>query len=162
MKEGLRVGVLTVSDRAARGEYADESGPALRESAARLGWSPVVSAVVPDERRKIAAVLRRWCSRRDAPDLVLTSGGTGLGPRDVTPEATLDVVDKAAPGLSELMRGRGLRKTPFAALSRGVCGSRKRTLIVNLPGSPRGARESLAAVAEVLPHAVRMLRGGGH
>ncbi|HAH07322.1 MAG TPA: molybdenum cofactor biosynthesis protein [Elusimicrobia bacterium] len=162
MKEALRVGVLTVSDRSARGEREDESGPALGRLIQRLGWAAVVSAVVPDDRRKIAALLRRWCAPSAGLDLVLTTGGTGLGPRDVTPEATLAVVDKAAPGLSELMRARGLRKTPFAALSRGVCGSLRRTLVVNLPGSPRGARESLEAVAEVLPHAVKMLRGGGH
>jgi molybdenum cofactor synthesis domain-containing protein len=158
----LRIGVLTVSDRSSRGERKDESGPALATLAAERGWPAVVSGVVPDQRGRISAVLRRWCARKDAPDVVFTTGGTGLGPRDVTPEATLAVLQRPAPGLSELMRSRGLLKTPFAALSRAVCGVRGRTLIVNLPGSPRGARESFSAVADLLPHAVRMLKGGDH
>lgn len=156
-----RVGVLTVSDRAARGEREDLSGPAVAELARGLGWSVAAAETVPDDRAIIEAKLRLWCDRT-ALDLVLTSGGTGFSPRDVTPEATRAVIEREAPGLAERMRREGERRTPTAALSRGVCGLRGRTLIVNLPGSPEGARESLEAVAGLIPHAVAVLAGADH
>ncbi|MFA5140444.1 MAG: MogA/MoaB family molybdenum cofactor biosynthesis protein [Elusimicrobiota bacterium] len=157
-----RVGVLTVSDAGHRGERKDLSGPALAARASALGWRVCRSAVVPDEKGGISRVLRRWSQGPDALDLVFTTGGTGFGPRDVTPEATLAVIERQASGLSERMRREGEAKTPLASLSRGVCGLRKRTLILNLPGSPKGAVESFDAVAGILPHALEMMRGRGH
>ena len=160
----MRVGILTVSDRSFRGERDDLGGPALAH-ALRDGWAPresqdplhLVTAIVPDERGQIAGRLIQWCDT-EALDVALTTGGTGFAPRDVTPEATLDVVERLAPGLAEAIRAESLRITPHAMLSRGVAGIRKRTLIVNLPGSPRGAVESLAIIMPVLPHAVELLR----
>ena len=159
----IRVGVLTVSDRAAAGVYDDETGPAVSALAQeRFAADVAVVDVVPDDADAIAEVLRRWSDTGDASgpiDLVLTAGGTGLGARDVTPEATRTVLDVEAPGLVELMRSVGLASTPLAALSRQCAGRRNATIVVNLPGSVRGATESLDAVAEVLPHAVAVARG---
>jgi molybdenum cofactor synthesis domain-containing protein len=115
------------------------------------------TAIVPDERAQIAATLTEWCDQLKL-DLILTTGGTGFAPRDVTPEATLDVIERHAPGLAEFIRSESLRITPHAMLSRGVAGIRRRTLIVNLPGSPRGAVESLGMIMPVLPHAIELLR----
>lgn len=155
----VRVGVLTVSDRASRGDYADESGPAVEAAVVGLLPSRVVErAVVPDDPAAVSATVARWCDE-GAVDLVLTTGGTGLSPRDTTPEAVAAVLDVQAPGLGELMRSAGLRSTPLAALSRQVAGRRGATVVVTLPGSVRGAAESLAAVAEVLGHAVDMAGG---
>jgi len=154
----LRVGVLTVSDKAARGERRDTSGPAIGELLATVGAAVQRHDVVPDEREQIAARLRAWADAGDL-DLIVTSGGTGLAARDVTPEATLDVVERVVPGLAEAMRAEGLRHTPMAMLSRAVAGVRGRCLILNLPGSEKGVRESLGAVLAVLGHAAEMLRG---
>jgi molybdopterin adenylyltransferase len=156
----MRAAVLTVSDRASAGAMADESGPAVRRLLTEAGFEVSEVTVVPDERERIADTL---VAAVRAHELVLTTGGTGLGPRDVTPEATRPLLDYEVPGLSELMRAEGLRKTPMAALSRSLAGVRGRTLIVNLPGSVRGATESLAAILPVLPHAVGLLSGhDGH
>ncbi len=156
---GLRVAVLTCSDtRTARD---DGAGDVLAQGVAELGWTVVARALVPDEREQISAHLARWV-RDGCCDVVLTTGGTGLGPRDVTPEATLDILERLAPGLAELIRREGQRQTPFAALSRGVAGMAGQTLVVNLPGSPRAAAHALATLAPVLAHAVSMLHGGGH
>jgi molybdenum cofactor synthesis domain-containing protein len=154
----MRVGVLTVSDRGSRGEREDTSGAAIRELVVGNGGEVVRAHVTPDERDQISAVLREWCDAGDL-DVVLTTGGTGLAARDVTPEATLDVAERLVPGVAEAMRAEGLRHTPRAMLSRGVAVMRGHTLIVNLPGSEKGVRESLGAVLEVLPHAVELLRG---
>lgn len=153
-----RVGILTVSDRGARGEREDRSGPALVEALAGLQGAEVVAqAVVPDERAEIEAALRRWL--QEGLDLILTTGGTGFSPRDVTPEATRAVIEREAPGLAEAMRASSLRVTPHAVLSRAVAGMAGKTLIVNLPGSPRAARENLETILPALPHGLDKLRG---
>lgn len=154
----MRVAVLTVSDRSARGERADEGGPLVERLVAEAG-EVVARGLVPDEREAIESALREWADA-GAADLILTTGGTGLGPRDVTPEATRAVIEREAPGIAEAMRAAGMRVTPYAALSRQVAGTRWRTLIVNLPGSPKAAAESLEAILEILPHAVEMAAGG--
>src|SRR6266540_2507983 len=138
----MRVGVLTLSDKGSRGERTDTSGPAIREVLAPLGATVDRYEVLPDDLDGIAAALAAWADGGTL-DLIVTTGGTGFAPRDVTPEATLRVLEREAPGLAELMRVEGLRHTPMAALSRAVCGIRGRTLIVNLPGSEKGVRENL-------------------
>ena len=152
----IRAAVLTVSDKGSRGEREDESGAALEELLAGMGAAVVERAVVPDERDQIAAALVRFADETDA-NLVLTTGGTGFTARDVTPEATLDVLDRPAPGFAEAMRAGSLAKTPHAMLSRAVSGLRGRTLIINMPGSPRACREQFAMVAPALPHAIEKL-----
>lgn len=154
----IRVGILTVSDKGSRGERQDTTHQAIRELLAGETFEVAAYELVPDEAAQIRRVLRLWADR-DGLDLILTNGGTGLSPRDQTPDATLEMIDKLAPGLSELMRREGGKKNPLAALSRGVAGLRGKTLIVNLPGSPAGARESLEAVLPVLPHAVEIASG---
>jgi molybdenum cofactor synthesis domain-containing protein len=151
--------IVTVSDRASRGEREDLSGPALVDAVRAMGGDVAHTAVVPDEREDIAAELRRIADFGGIP-LVLTTGGTGFAPRDVTPEATRAVIDREAPGLAEHARAATLPKTKYAVLSRGVCGIRRRTLIVNLPGSPKAALETFEALVPVLPHALEILAGG--
>jgi len=153
-----RVGVLTISDKGSVGEREDLSGPAIREVMERAGGTVVQVLVIPDERDVIAQTLAVWCDSRGL-DLVLTTGGTGLAARDVTPEATLSILEKEAPGIAEALRGESMRVTPMAMLSRGVAGTRGMTLIVNLPGSPKAVRECLAVLVPVLPHAIETLRG---
>lgn len=154
----MRVAVLTVSDKGARGDRVDTAGPAVAEVVGKIGATVTETAILPDEIAAVSLQLRRWCDS-EAIDLVLTTGGTGLSPRDVTPEATLEVAERLVPGLAELMRAKGLESTPMSSLSRAVAVTRGRTLIVNLPGSERGARESLEAVLQLLPHAVQLLQG---
>ncbi|MGH9602611.1 MAG: MogA/MoaB family molybdenum cofactor biosynthesis protein [Terriglobales bacterium] len=152
----MTAAVLTVSDSAAQGTRADASGPAVASALQQKGFSVLATKVVADERSAIEGALLELCENAR---LVVTTGGTGLAPRDVTPEATRAVCDRLIDGLAERMRSEGLRSTPFAALSRGVCGIRGRSLIVNLPGSPKGATESLAAVMDLLPHALEVIEG---
>ena len=154
----ISVGIITVSDKASRGERRDEGGPAIRETALAHGWEVGELVVVPDERDQIAAQIRSMADERRF-DLVFTTGGTGLSPRDVTPQATQSVLDYEVPGLAEAMRAASISKTPAAMTSRAVAGVRGRTLIVNLPGNPNGVRECLAAIQPALPHAVGVMRG---
>ncbi len=158
MDRVLRAGIITVSDRAARGEREDASGPALRALLEREGIAVEAVRVLPDDRGQIAAEILCMADELEL-DLVLTTGGTGVGPRDVTPEATADVLERALPGIAETMRARSLEVTPRAMLSRAAAGVRARSLVVNLPGSPRGACECLGFVLPVMRHAVELIRG---
>lgn len=152
----IRFGILTLSDRSARGDREDESGPALAHLVRAGGWSVIKQAILPDDESQIRAALMEW-SDDGSLDVILTTGGSGFAPRDVTPEATRAVLDREAPGLAESMRAASLAVTPHAMLSRIVAGIRKKTLIVNLPGSPKGAVENLQVIMPVLPHAVQLL-----
>ena len=154
----LRVGILTVSDRSSRGERDDTAGPGLADVLRSAGMDVQWLAVVPDEEKEIASILTSWSDEK-AADLILTTGGTGLSPRDVTPEATVGVIQRSVPGMAEAMRAASLLKTPHAMLSRAVVGVRGRTLIINLPGSPRGALENLEVVLPVLDHAIAKIQG---
>lgn len=159
----IHASVLTVSDRCSRGESTDASGPRLCEILRRqLGASIVHTACVPDDPERIASQFQQWALSGDRSDLILSTGGTGLSPRDHTPEAARRVIEREHPGLLELARSRCLAKTPLSYLSRGVAGTLGRSLILTLPGSPRGASEFLEALLDVLPHAVSMLRGDPH
>ena len=154
----FKAAVLTVSDRSFRGERPDAGGPLVVEILKNAGYAVTETAIVTDEKGRIEAALRQWCDREPV-DLIVTTGGTGFAPRDVTPEATLAVCDRLTPGIPEAMRWYSLQITPRAMLSRAAAGIRKRTLIVNLPGSPKAARENLEAVLPALAHGLEMLSG---
>ena len=153
----IRFGILTLSDRSARGERADASGPALADLIRAENWSVAEQVILPDDESAIRAKLMEWADSGRF-DVILTTGGTGFALRDVTPEATRAVIQRDAPGLAETMRAESLKKTPHAMLSRAVAGIRGHTLIVNLPGSPKGAVENLQTIAPVLSHAVQLLK----
>lgn len=153
----IRFGILTLSDRSSRGERADSSGPALAALVEAEGWSVVKHEILPDNESAIRTMLASWADSGDM-DVILTTGGTGFAPRDVTPEATRAVIEREAPGLAEAMRSASLRVTPHAMLSRIMTGIRRKTIIINLPGSPKGAVENLQVITPVLPHAVQLLR----
>ena len=153
----IRFGILTLSDRSARGERPDSSGPALGAVLQAEGWLVVKQDVLPDDQASIREMLISWADGGEV-DVILTTGGTGFSPRDVTPEATRAVIDRDAPGLAEAMRAASLNVTPHAMLSRIVTGIRGKTLIVNLPGSPKGAVENIRVIIPVLPHATQLLR----
>ena len=154
----IRTAIMTVSDSTAAGTREDRSGPALEAKALELGWTVSNKLTLPDEEEHIASALRELADS-DQLDLILTTGGTGLAPRDVTPEATKRIADRDIPGFGELMRSEGLKTTRFAPLSRGGASTRGTALILNLPGSPKGAVESLMAVAHLVPHVVDLLHG---
>lgn len=154
----LRAKILVLSDACSRGERSDLSGPAVRDFLEARGWQVPAIEVLPDDLNTIIKRLATLTEGEDL-DVVITSGGTGVGPRDVTPEATRAVIEKEISGLAELMRAEGIKKTRRAALSRGLVGVRKGRLIVNLPGSPRGARESIETILDLLPHVVDLVQG---
>lgn len=154
----ITVAILTISDSAVAGTRADLSGPALEQRCKELDWIVAARAVVPDERSAIAAQLQQWADASTA-SVLLTTGGTGVALRDVTPEATRAILDREIPGIAELMRMKGLEQTKFSVLSRAVVGTRGRSLIINLPGSPRGAVHSLGVVEPLIPHVVDLLQG---
>jgi molybdopterin adenylyltransferase len=154
----LRAGILTVSDRSSQGLRPDASGPELETLLRSRGIDVIWTAVVPDEQAEIGKMLVLWTDGHQA-DLILTTGGTGLSPRDVTPEATMAVVERLVPGMAEAMRFASMQKTPHAMISRAIAGVRGRTLIINLPGSPKGAIENLEAVLPSLSHAIAKIQG---
>lgn len=154
----IRVAVLTISDSTCAGTRTDLSGPALQQRCQELNWSLVAASVVPDDENAIAEQLKNWADASIA-SLILTTGGTGVSRRDVTPEATRRILDQEIPGIAELMRSKGLEQTKFSVLSRAVAGTRKRALIVNLPGSPPGALHSLRTIEDLVPHVIDLLEG---
>lgn len=153
----IKFGILTISDRSAIGDRTDESGPALAEAIQIHGWAVAKKAIVPDEVEVIKETLILWTDS-NMVDVILTTGGTGVSPRDVTPEATLAIIEKQAPGIPEAMRAESLKITPHAMLTRMVAGIRRKVLIINLPGSPKGAVENYHVIEPVLEHAVKLLR----
>jgi len=154
----FKVAIITISDRGAKGLREDASGPLIKEMIKDLPGEVIHYEIVPDEKEKIVEALKRNADELLA-DLILTTGGTGVSPRDVTPEATLEVIEKEVPGFSEAMRSESLKKTPHAMISRAVCGIRRKSLIVNLPGSPKGVRENLTVILPALPHALLKIKG---
>ena len=154
----FNLAILTISDAGSKGEREDTSGDAISEMMAREGFAQVRREIVPDEREVISKKLREWCDGGEI-DVILTTGGTGLGPRDVTPEATREVIEIEVPGIAEAMRMETLKNTPLSMISRAVAGLRSGCLIINLPGSPKGVRECLGVAAPVVPHALEMVRG---
>lgn len=156
----IETAILTISTRGSRGERAsDESGDAIKELLGPIGGVVIDYQIIPDDLAMITNQLRRMATELKA-HLIVTTGGTGISPTDVTPEATLALIEKRLPGFEENMRAAGFQKTPFAILSRGVVGTYKSSLIINLPGNPKGVRENFSAIAEVIPHAIKVLQGG--
>ncbi len=154
----IRTAIITLSDKGAKGEREDESGRVIREMITEIAASTIHYEILPDEKALIIEVLKRLSDSGEI-DLILTTGGTGVAPRDVTPEATRAVLDRELPGMAEAMRAESLKKTPHAMISRALAGIRKQTLIVNLPGSPKAVRENLAAILPALPHAIDKIKG---
>ncbi len=157
----IRTAILTVSDMCSQGKRADTSGQTIEEMLPKDTFEVCQKIIIPDDYETITKTLRRFSDEQNI-QVVLTTGGTGLGPRDVTPEATTAVCDRRVPGFAEILRSEGFKKTPNAVLSRGVSAMRDNTLIINLPGSPKAVRECMEIILEILPHAVDMMRGGGH
>jgi molybdopterin adenylyltransferase len=157
----IKVAVLTISDSCTEGSREDVSGQTIRDMLPEETFEVCEKKIVPDDYKAIAGTLKIFSDEQDI-DVVLTTGGTGLGPCDVTPEVTASVCERGVPGLGEVMRAEGLKKTPYAILSRSFAGIRGKTLIINMPGSPKAVRECLEIILNLIPHAVKMMRGGGH
>ncbi|MDL1956067.1 MAG: MogA/MoaB family molybdenum cofactor biosynthesis protein [Candidatus Desulfofervidus auxilii] len=153
-----KVGVLTISDKGSKGEREDKSGKLLQEILKKSGFEIKAYTIVPDEEIAIIEKLKEWTDKKQL-DLILTTGGTGLTPRDVTPEATQKIIEKIIPGIEEALRIEGMKKTPFSILSRGIAGIRKKTLIINLPGSPKAVQESMEIILPILFHAIDKIKG---
>jgi len=158
MDHTIRAAVITISDKGAAGLRQDVSGPLLQELLREIGAEIIHYAIIPDERDQIREALIQQADSQGA-ELIITTGGTGPAPRDVTPEATREVIEREVPGLAEILRMEGYKKTPLAVISRGVAGIRGRTLIINLPGNPKAVREGMEVLTPILPHALQMLRG---
>ena len=154
----INIGILTISDKGSKGQRPDKSGEAIRESVSLINSKVVSYKVIPDEKDDVAAVLCNWADDGKV-DVILTTGGTGLGKRDITPEATLSVIERSVPGIAEAMRIKSLEKTPMAMLSRAVAGQRGQCLIINLPGSPKAVKECLESILPAIPHAVEIIKG---
>ncbi len=154
----IKVGILVISDKASRGERKDESGPIMKEMVKKLPAEVSEYKIIPDEKDQIKEKLINWVDKLRL-DLILTSGGTGIGPRDVTPEATKEVIEKEVPGFAEAMRIKGLEKTSFSMLSRAIVGTRKKSLIINLPGSPKAIKENLEVILPAVKHGIEILKG---
>lgn len=154
----IKVAVLTLSDKGSKGEREDLSGPAIGEMLKGIGAEVEHYEMLPDEKEMIKRKLVEFSSK---VDLILTTGGTGLSPRDVTPEATIEVIDREVPGIAEAMRAEGMKKTSRSMLSRAAAGVKGHTLIINLPGSPKAVRENLSVILDVIPHAIEKIKGGG-
>jgi molybdopterin adenylyltransferase len=157
LKMGFKAVVITVSDRGSRGERQDGSGPAVEDILREMGSEIIGRRIIPDDREMIRRTLMEWCD--SGTDLIVTTGGTGVSPRDVTPDATREVIDREIPGMAEAMRHQSAAITPHAMISRAIAGIRGRTLIINLPGSPKGARENLAVLRPALHHAIEKIKG---
>ena len=155
--EKIRIGLLIISDSSFSGERADLTTPLFERKIKNIGWELCLTAIVPDEQEKIIDILSEWADGLRV-DVILTSGGTGFSPRDITPEATIKVLNRQAPGIAEFLRAEGLKTTPFSTLSRGVAGIRKTSLIINLPGNPQAAVDGLDLLCPVLPHAVQLMQ----
>ena len=154
----IKIGILTISDKGSKGQREDKSGEAIREGVSHIAGKVVKYEIVPDEKNIIAGKLAAWADSGEV-DVILTTGGTGLSKRDVTPEATLSILDREVPGLAEAMRAKSLEKTPMAVLSRAVAGQRKNCLIINMPGSVKAVKECLEAIIQAIPHAVEIITG---
>jgi len=152
----IKVAILTLSDKGSKGDRADASGPAIEKIIKKINATVVSYEIIPDDKNKIK---RKLISLSKTADLILTTGGTGVSPRDVTPDATLEILDYEIPGIAEAMRMKGMRKTPFAMISRAVAGVRGKTLIINFPGSPRAVKENLSVILPILPHTIEKLHG---
>jgi molybdopterin adenylyltransferase len=157
----IKTAILTISDSCSNGTREDLSGQTIIDMLLKNEFQVIQKKIIPDDLKKIANELTHFADN-ESIDIVFTTGGTGLGPRDVTPEATASISDRLVPGISEIIRAEGFKKTPNAALSRGIACIRKNTLIINLPGSPKGVRESLDILLTFIPHAIKMMHGGGH
>lgn len=154
----IKVGIITASDKGSKGEREDRSGLVIAEMVRERGWEVTDYVILPDEREELASQMKQWCDT-EYVDLILTTGGTGFSPRDYTPEATLDIIERNVPGIPEAMRYYSLQITPRAMLSRSVAGIRKKTLIINLPGSPKAVRENLESIIDSLTHGIGILKG---
>ncbi len=159
MDAQIAISILIISDRAFKKIRIDQTAPLIIDFAQKNNWIVLNQMIVPDEKKRISQILKKWCNKINQPDIIFTSGGTGFSKRDVTPEATQKILEKEAPGISEFLRSSNTRKHPHSILSRGVSGICNRTLIINLPGNPKASIENITQLAPILPHAIKIIRG---